>query len=100
MNCAPILGIRAWIVAGTGNTAVFSAYFGTLEFHASFRNFNAITAHAKTTWTDWYTILVDGKVIFINRWSSAFAIKVNEWCDVLTLEIQIIRHGMLVIKDI
>ena len=77
MNGASILGIRAWIVAGTGNTAVFSAYFGTLEFHASFRNFNTITVHAITTWTDWYTILINGKVVFIDRWSATFAVKID-----------------------
>jgi len=42
--------------------------------------------------TDWNTIEIDGKVIFVDRWSSTFTVKVNKRCYMFTFAVLIIRH--------
>lgn len=95
MNGAPIFSIRARVIAGAGNATVFSADFRTLKFHSAFRDFNTVTTHATAGRADWNPVIINGEVIFINRWSSTFAIKVDERCYIFTFAVLIVRHGIM-----
>ena len=93
MNGAPIFSIRARGIAAAGNATVFSADFRTLKFHSAFRDFNTVTTHATAGRADWNPVIINGEVIFINRWSSTFAIKVDERCYIFTFAVLIVRHA-------
>lgn len=67
----------------------------TFEFHSAFSNFNTITTHTASRGANRDSIFVNRKVIFINRGSSTFSIKVDKWCYILALEVLIIRHGIM-----
>ena len=69
--------------------------FRTFEFHPAFCSFNTITTHAASGRTNRDSIFINRKVIFINRGSSTFSIKVDKWCYILTFEVLIIRHGIM-----
>ena len=71
------------------------ADFRAFEFHPAFCSFNTITAHTASGRTNRDSIFINCKVIFIDRGSSAFSIKVDKWCYILTFEVLIIRHGIM-----
>ena len=67
----------------------------TFEFHASFRSFDTIAPHPVSGWADRNPVFINGKIIFIDRWSSSFAVKINKWCDVFAPKVLIVRHGIM-----
>ena len=67
----------------------------TFEFHASFRSFDTIAPHPVSGWADTNPVFINGKIIFIDRWSSSFAVQINKWSDVLALKVLIVRHGIM-----
>ena len=69
--------------------------FRTFEFHPAFCNLNTITTHTASGGTNRDSIFINCKVIFIDRGSSTFSIKVDKWCDILAFEVLIIRHGIM-----
>lgn len=95
VNNTSVFHIGAWVVAGIGNTAIFSADFWTFEFGLAFGSFHTITTYTITSLADWGTIWINGKVVFIDRWFSAFIVKVDKKCYIFTFALLIIRHSIM-----
>ena len=95
MDSPAVLCIGAGSRTGTGDNTAREADLRAFEFVSAFGRFSTIPAHNMSLSAHRHPVIVDGKIVLINRRAAAFSIQVNERTDAMVAAVFIERHGVM-----
>lgn len=95
MDGTPIGSIRTGIITGAGRRASGKTDLGAFEFCPSLCGFRAVPTHPKAFFADGNAIVPDCEVVFINWWTAAFSVEVNERLDAMVTAVFVVGHVVM-----
>ena len=95
MDGSAIFCSRTWILTSAGNAAHGETDLRAFKFCPAFCRFRTVPAHDMAFATYRYAVMVDGKIIFIDRRPSSVSIQVNKRNDAMIAAVFVVRHCIM-----
>ena len=95
MDGSAIFCSGTWIFTSTGNVAPGKANLRAFKFCSALCRFRTVPAHDMAVPAYGYAVIVDGKIIFIDRRPSSVSIQVNKRNDAMIAAVFVVRHCIM-----